>query len=128
MKIQTFLCAAALALPVVSNAAVIDFNTDGTANQVFFQYVFGSEEFTDFSGSPFNDLFTLTLNGVNLAKLSDGKTASINNLTPSPEAKTWSPDYIDNPVGTGPLSNQIILDGYTKTLTFAGNGSPASMG
>ena len=29
MKIQTFLCAAALALPVVSNAAVIDFNTDG---------------------------------------------------------------------------------------------------
>jgi Calx-beta domain/Domain of unknown function (DUF4114) len=99
----------------------IDFNTDSSANQVFFQYVFGSEEFVEFSGTPFNDLFTLTLNGVNLAKLSDGKTASINNLTPSEDAKTWSPDYINNPSDIGPLSSQVILDGYTKTLTFAGN-------
>ena len=98
----------------------IDFNTDSTASQVFFQYVFGSEEFTDYSGSAFNDLFTLTLNGVNLAKLSNGKTTSINNLTPSATPSTWSSDYIDNPIGTGPLSSKVILDGYTKTLTFAG--------
>jgi Calx-beta domain/Domain of unknown function (DUF4114) len=98
----------------------IDFNTDNNARQVFFQYVFGSEEFTDYSGSSFNDLFTLTLNGVNLAKLTDGKTASINNLTPSAQPATWSADYIDNPQGTGPLSGKVILDGYTKTLTFAG--------
>ncbi len=98
----------------------IDFNTDNNARQVFFQYVFGSEEFTDYSGSAFNDLFTLTLNGVNLAKLTDGKTASINNLTPSAQPATWSADYIDNPQGTGPLSGKVILDGYTKTLTFAG--------
>jgi Calx-beta domain/Domain of unknown function (DUF4114) len=99
----------------------IDFNTDSTASQVFFQYVFGSEEFTDFSGSSFNDLFTLSLNGVNLAKLSNGKTTSINNLTPSQNPTTWSSDYINNPSGTGPLSSQVILDGYTKTLTFSGN-------
>ncbi len=98
----------------------IDFNTDNNSRQVFFQYVFGSEEFTDYSGSSFNDLFTLTLNGVNLAKLTDGKTASINNLTPSAQPATWSADYIDNPQGTGPLSGKVILDGYTKTLTFAG--------
>ncbi len=99
----------------------VDFNTDSTASQVFFQYVFGSEEFTDYSGSSFNDLFTLTLNGVNLAKLSDGKTTSINNLTPSQNPTSWSPDYINNPSGTGPLSSQIVLDGYTKTLIFAGS-------
>jgi ELWxxDGT repeat protein len=98
----------------------IDFNTDNNSRQVFFQYVFGSEEFTDYSGSSFNDLFTLTLNGVNLAKLTDGKTASINNLTPSAQPETWSADYIDNPQSTGPLSGKVILDGYTKTLTFAG--------
>jgi ELWxxDGT repeat protein len=98
----------------------IDFNTDNNARQVFFQYVFGSEEFTDFSGSAFNDLFTLKLNGVNLAKLSDGKITTINNLTPSATPSTWSADYIDNPQGTGPLSGKVILDGYTKTLTFAG--------
>jgi hypothetical protein len=99
----------------------IDFNTDNTANRVFFQYVFGSEEFTEFSGTAFNDIFTLTLNGVNLAKLSDGKTASINNLTPSQTPSTWSSDYINNPSQTGPLSSKVILDGYTKTLTFSGD-------
>jgi ELWxxDGT repeat protein len=104
----------------------IDFNTDSTASQVFFQYVFGSEEFTEYSGSEYNDIFTLTLNGTNLAKLSDGKTATINNLTPSADPKTWSSDYIDNPTKTGPLSSQVILDGYTKTLTFAGNLIPNS--
>jgi ELWxxDGT repeat protein len=99
----------------------IDFDTDNTANRVFFQYVFGSEEFTEFSGTAFNDIFTLTLNGVNLAKLTDGKTASINNLTPSQTPSTWSSDYIDNPSQTGPLSSKVILDGYTKTLTFSGD-------
>ncbi len=99
----------------------IEFNTDENADRVFFQYVFGSEEFTDYSGSQFNDIFTLTLNGVNLAKLSDDKTATINNLTPSATPQTWSPDYIDNPQGTGPLKDKVILDGYTKTLTFSGD-------
>ncbi len=104
----------------------IDFNTDDNADRVFFQYVFGSEEFTEFSGSAFNDSFTLTLNGVNLAKLSDDKTTTINNLTPSADPKSWSPDYIDNPQGTGPLKDKVILDGYTKTLTFSGNLIPNS--
>ncbi len=104
----------------------IDFSTDENADRVFFQYVFGSEEFTDFSGSSFNDSFTLTLNGVNLAKLSDDKTATINNLTPSADPKTWSPDYIDNPQTTGPLKDKVILDGYTKTLTFSGDLIPNS--
>jgi hypothetical protein len=98
----------------------IEFDADNTAKQVFFEYIFGSEEFTEFSGSQFNDIFTFKLNGFNLARLSDQKTASINNLTPSEVPDSWSTDYIDNSQTTGPLRNEVILDGYTKRLRFVG--------
>lgn len=94
----------------------ISFDADSTVEKVFFQYVFGSEEFKEYGGSNFNDSFELLLNGVNLAKLSDGKTVTINNLVPSPGGP-YHPDYIDNPSG---LSTLTKLDGYTKTLTFEG--------
>jgi uncharacterized delta-60 repeat protein len=104
----------------------ITFDADINAKQVFFQYVFGSEEFLDFSGSAFNDIFTLELNGVNLAKLSDGKTASINNLTPSPTPSSFNPDYIDNLVTTNSANSQIVLDGYSKPLRFVGDLIPGA--
>ncbi len=94
----------------------ISFDADNTAEKVFFQYVFGSEEFKEFGGTSFNDSFELLLNGVNLAKLSDGKVVNINNLVPSPGGLTHS-DYVNNPAGPGTLTK---LDGYTKALTFQG--------
>lgn len=76
----------------------ITFNADNTAKQLFFQYVFGSEEFVEYGGDIFNDSFELLLNGNNLAKLSDGQTVTINNLVPNGEdASVFHPDYIDNP-------------------------------
>ena len=77
-----------------------------------------SEEFREYGGSNFNDSFRILLNGVNLATLSDGSAATINNMMPSPFSK--HPDVILNPVGTGPLADQIKADAYTKTLQFAG--------
>ncbi|MBE9226400.1 PEP-CTERM sorting domain-containing protein [Phormidium sp. LEGE 05292] len=94
----------------------INFDADSTADKVFFQYVFGSEEFKEYGGSVYNDSFELLLNGVNLAKLSDGQTVAVNNLATSPTGP-FHPDYIDNPAGPGTLTK---LDGYTKTLTFEG--------
>jgi large repetitive protein len=99
----------------------IEFDVDSSASQVFFEYIFGSEEFIDYSGSSVNDAFTLKLNGVNLAKLSNGSDVTINNLTPSQTPSTWNSDYINNPVGTGPLKDKVTLDGYTKNLQFIGN-------
>jgi large repetitive protein len=99
----------------------IEFDADSSASQVFFEYIFGSEEFIDYSGSTVNDAFILKLNGVNLAKLSNGSDVTINNLTPSQTPSTWNSDYINNPVGTGPLQDKVTLDGYTKNLQFIGN-------
>jgi Ca2+-binding RTX toxin-like protein len=95
----------------------IEFDADDTKEFLFFQYVFGSEEFAEFGGSQFNDNFSLTLNGSNFARLTDKSTVSINHLVPSPLGP-YHPDFIYNPTGTGPVSDKTKLDGYTKPLLF----------
>ncbi len=99
----------------------LSFFADCTAEKLFFEYVFASEEFPEFGGSEFNDSFELLLNGNNLAKLSDGKAVTINNLVPNADNRsTDHPDYINNPSLTGLAANIIKLDGFTKVLGFEG--------
>jgi len=99
----------------------LSFFANSTVQKLFFQYVFASEEFPEFGGSKYNDDFELLLNGTNLAKLSDGKTVTINNLVPDPNNRsTDHPDYIDNPSFTGIAANIVKLDGFTKVLGFEG--------
>ncbi|MEG4505361.1 choice-of-anchor L domain-containing protein [Microcoleus sp. F6_B4] len=99
----------------------LSFFADSTVQKLFFQYVFASEEFPEFGGSQYNDDFELLLNGTNLAKLSDGKTVTINNLVPDPYNRSKDhPDYIDNPSLTGIAANIVKLDGFTKVLGFEG--------
>lgn len=110
-------------LPGVTDDAIslqIEFDVDSSATALYFQYVFGSEEFVEFGGSVFNDAFTLDLNGANLATLSDGTTSvTINNLVSSPDG-AYHPDFIDNSVGSGITSGITKLDGYTRPLLFQG--------
>ncbi|MEG4575551.1 choice-of-anchor L domain-containing protein [Microcoleus sp. N3A4] len=99
----------------------LSFFANSTVEKLFFEYVFASEEFPEFGGSEFNDNFELLLNGTNLAKLSDGKTFTINNLVPDPNNRsTDHADYIDNSSLTGIAANIIKLDGFTKALGFEG--------
>ncbi|MDX2229545.1 MAG: choice-of-anchor L domain-containing protein [Leptolyngbyaceae cyanobacterium bins.349] len=94
----------------------ISFDADEFVEKLFFQYVFGSEEFVEWGGSSFNDSFELLLNGQNLARLSDGKLVTVNNLVPNP-LEPFHPDYINNPIGSQVPTR---LDGFTKVLTFEG--------
>jgi hypothetical protein len=99
----------------------LSFFADSTAEKLFFKYVFASEEFLEYGGSEYNDSFELLLNGINFAKLTDGKTVTINNLVPnSGDRSTDHADYINNPSFTGIAANIIKLDGYTKVLGFEG--------
>lgn len=91
----------------------ISFDADNTVDKLFFQYVFGSEEFLEFAGSQFNDSFQLLLNGVNVALLDNGLPVTINNLASSPTGP-FDPALIEN---TG---NETQLDAYTKVLLFEG--------
>lgn len=103
-------------------AMEIQFDADASTQQVFFQFVFGSEELVEYGGL-FNDAFRLELNGFNLAALSDGSEVTINNLVPSPFLG-YNPDFIYSPVGTGTTSDRTRLDGFTKPLTFVGDVEP----
>ncbi|MEA5551389.1 choice-of-anchor L domain-containing protein [Anabaena cylindrica UHCC 0172] len=91
----------------------ISFFADNTVSNVFFEYVFGSEEFLEFAGSQFNDSFELLLNGTNLALLANSNPVTINNLANSPTGP-FDPAYINN------IGNDTQLDGYTTNLTFQG--------
>jgi len=99
----------------------LSFFADSTVEKLYFEYVFASEEFLEFGGSEYNDDFELLLNGINFAKLSDGKAVTINNLVPQQNNRlTDHPDYINNPSWVGIVANILRLDGFTKVLRFEG--------
>lgn len=91
----------------------ISFDADNTTDSLFFQYVFGSEEFFEFAQSSFNDFFELQLNGTNLALLPNGNPVTINNL-----ATTSGP--IDPAILVANLGDETQLDAFTKVLMFEG--------
>ena len=111
-------------------AFTVEFEADTSVKDtLYFQYVFGSEEFIEYNGDEFNDSFEFRLNGTNLATLSDGRPASINQLTRDPDRSTdsssdpYHPDFIYNPAigsleGAGPASDVLKLDGYTRPLLY----------
>jgi hypothetical protein len=105
-------------------ALTISFDADETVDQLFFQYVFGSEEFLEFAGREFNDFFTLALNGTNLALLEDSvgedNFVRVNNLVASVDGP-FSSNYVNNAAGPMTLTR---LDGFTETLTFSGSVVP----
>ncbi|MDM5179311.1 choice-of-anchor L domain-containing protein [Massilia sp. DJPM01] len=88
----------------------LKFNFTSTTGNVFFNYVFASEEYNEFVGTEFNDLFELKLNGVNIALVPGANgVVSINNVN----NKFNSAYYRDN-------ANQTVdtgYDGLTTVLT-----------
>jgi hypothetical protein len=77
----------------------ISFFADDSKDSLYFQYVFGSEEFKEYAGE-FNDQFSLLLNGINYAVFPDGSLATINNLVSSRS---------DNGKTFPPLQNLLML-------------------
>jgi len=94
-----------------------------TGNQVQFSYVFASEEYNEFVGSAFNDVFGFFLGSTNYARLPGTNTpVAINNVNCGfggypPTNCTY---YIDNEAGA--LDTQF--DGMTTVLTFTAPVNP----
>ncbi|MES2903838.1 MAG: choice-of-anchor L domain-containing protein [Pseudomonadota bacterium] len=90
------------------------------SDSLFFNYVFGSEEYNEFVGSSFNDSFQLLLNGpgftnVNLAQIpGNGGPVTINNVNNGSNAAFFN----DNSAGGLPFE----LDGFTDVLTASATG------
>lgn len=59
----------------------LKFDFTSTSGNVFFQYVFASEEYNEYVNAGYNDQFELLLNGVNIAQLPAGAgVVSIDNV------------------------------------------------
>lgn len=106
--------------PLISdsfNAAILSITFVPTGNQVFFNYVFGSEEYNEFVGSQFNDAFRFLVNDVNYAFIPGTNTpVEINNVN-----NTSNSQFFRN--NTGATIN-TQLDGLTTVFSFSAPVNP----
>lgn len=118
------------------NASILEFDFIPFADTVRFRYVFGSEEYPEYVGSQFNDVFAFFISGPgisgnqNIAKLPNGVPVAINNVNngnPGGTSSGIGPQPASNPAyyvynGTGNNSpynsstTYIQYDGFTKVL------------
>ena len=98
----------------------IEFEVPSDKDQVFFSYVFGSEEYNEFVGSNFEDVFGFFVNGTNVATVDDPtdgtQPVTINSINSGENSDL----YIDNTDGS--LDTQ--MDGLTVVLNVSGQVNP----
>ena len=106
------------------NAAVLEFDFVPYSNSVAFNYVFGSEEYEEYVGSTFNDVFAFYIIGpgypspTNIALLPNNQPVAINNVHNAVSnqfgnfAAANSQFYVNNANGA-----TIQYDGFTQVLT-----------
>lgn len=109
------------------NAATLEFDFVAVGDQVSFRYVFASEEYLEYVGSDFNDVFGLFISGPNIsgnqniARLPNNTVVSINNVnnTSNSAYYVYNGDGNNSPYNS---SNQYIqYDGFTKVLVAQSN-------
>ncbi|MFA7272582.1 MAG: choice-of-anchor L domain-containing protein [Crocinitomicaceae bacterium] len=112
------------------NASILEFDFVPYSDTVRFKYVFGSEEYPEFVGLPYNDIFGFFISGPgiigqqNIAKIpGNGGIISINNVNDGPNNNGSCSNcgyYTNNGIGNNaPYStstNYIQYDGFTVPL------------
>jgi hypothetical protein len=110
------------------DAAVLSFSFIPSSTSITFQYVFGSEEYNEFVGSPFNDVFGFFLNGANLALIPGTSTPiTVNTVNSGSNADFFTDNtgaafniQYDGLVGAGagfPLfATASVIPGQTYTI------------
>lgn len=118
------------------NASILSFDFQTCSDSIEFRYVFGSEEYPEYVGSQFNDVFGFFISGPgfsgqqNIARLPNGDVVAINNVNNGNSAPAQgvpvtgpsNPQYfVGNGNGAQTPFNQsnifIQYDGFTKVLT-----------
>lgn len=111
------------------NTAILEFDFVPYSDTVRFKYVFGSEEYPEYVGSTFNDVFAFFISGPgisglqNIAKLPNGAAVAINNVnngSGNTGPCTNCAYYVYNGDGNNSPYNgsntYIQYDGFTKVL------------
>ena len=96
----------------------LKFDFVSATGKLFFDYVFGSEEYNEYVNSNFNDEFQLLLNGVNIALLPAGAgVVSINNVNCGSNSAFYRNNSVGGAAGCNNLGLDIQYDGLTTVLT-----------
>lgn len=114
------------------DAAVLEFDIVATEPTIEFKYVFGSEEYLEYVGTNFNDVFGFFIGPVggamqNIAFIPDTDVpVSINNVnnTAYPEYYVDNGDGVSSPQSTDP--QYVQYDGLTVPLTATANVVPGT--
>lgn len=118
--------------------AYLEFDFRPTQSSVSFDFVFASEEYCEYVGSPFNDAFGFFISGPGIS----GPFNGAENIALVPSTNTYvainnvnhlsnSAYFVNNTPATGtlcgqngstsPVVNQIQFDGYTRKITVRAN-------
>lgn len=104
-----------------NDATVLEFDFVPQGNVLSFQYVFASDEYNEYVGSDFNDVFGFFLNGQNVALLPGASTAiAINNVNggnPFGSNPVNPQFYINNDLDDGGATLNTEMDGLTVVLS-----------
>ena len=110
------------------DAAALEFDFESAGGDLYFNYVFASEEYNEYSNSQFNDLFAFFLDGRNLALLPGTDTPvgvnTVNRGNPTIGTPPANPQYfVDNEDTLDDEGNWLAprfdleYDGFTVVLT-----------
>ncbi len=135
----------ALISPIMSfDACVLEFNFKPAGDTIKFNYVFGSEEYTSYTCSPYNDVFAFFISGgayttaTNLAlvpgtsipvavnSVNCGATGGypLSTCTAMGPGSPFCAYYVNNLLTTTPAYNYITYDGLTTVLQVVAAVSP----
>lgn len=111
------------------DAAVLEFDFECTSLQeISFEYVFSSEEYNEWVGSPFNDVFGFFVNGTNIALIPGTATpVAINNLNcgnPHGTADNYCALFNNNDPSDSATPYDTEADGFTVVLTATTSVNP----
>ncbi len=108
-----------------NDAAVLEFDFVGAGGTFSFEYVFASEEYNEFVGSPFNDVFGFFLDGQNIALLPGTNIAvSINNVNNGSNSQFYNDNSLFDLGSPTPFLTQA--DGFTVVLQATGTIGPGT--
>jgi hypothetical protein len=96
------------------DACILEFDFIPQSPTVSFRYVFSSEEYNEWVGSDFNDVFGFFINGVNCAKINNS-IVSINSINAGSNSAYYVNNEINTNIGTSTYNTE--MDGFTRVMT-----------
>ena len=99
------------------DATVLEFDFESAGGDLFFNYVFASDEYNEYTNSSYNDVFGFFVDGVNIALIPGTSTpVSINNVNggnPYGSNSSYPEYYNNNDLNDGGAYYDLEYDGFT---------------